>query len=58
MLEQVNLETKDEKYRVDSIKQGVVVAYDRIPKSAQTIRLFKQLIRLRKQLYCANNVEN
>jgi hypothetical protein len=35
VLEQVKLETKDEKYHMDRLEQGVVVAYDRIPKSAQ-----------------------
>jgi hypothetical protein len=34
VLEQVKLETKDEKDRADRIEQGLVVAYDRIPKSA------------------------
>jgi hypothetical protein len=35
VLEQVKLETKDEKYCTDRLKQWVVVAYDMIPKSAQ-----------------------
>jgi hypothetical protein len=35
VLEQFKLETKDEKYHVDRLEQGVVVAYDRIPKSVQ-----------------------
>jgi hypothetical protein len=36
VLEQVKLETKDEKDHVDRLEQGLVVAYDKIPKSAQT----------------------
>jgi hypothetical protein len=36
VLEQVKLETKDEKDHVDRLEQGLVVAYDRIPKSTQT----------------------
>jgi hypothetical protein len=35
VLEQVNLEIKDEKDRTDRLEQGVVVAYDRIPKIMQ-----------------------
>jgi hypothetical protein len=35
VLEQVKLETKDEKDHDDRLKKGVVVAYDRIPKSMQ-----------------------
>jgi hypothetical protein len=35
VLEQVNLETKDEKYRADSLEQGLAVAYEKIPKRAQ-----------------------
>jgi hypothetical protein len=35
VLEQVKLETKDEKDHVDRLEQGLVVAYDRIPKSTQ-----------------------
>jgi hypothetical protein len=36
VLKQVKLETKDEKYHVDRIEQGVVVAYDRSPKREKT----------------------
>ena len=36
VLEQVNLKTKDDKYHMDRLEEGLVVAYDRIPKSAQT----------------------
>jgi DNA repair exonuclease SbcCD ATPase subunit len=39
VLEQVKLETKDEKYHMDRLEQGLVVAYDKIPKSAQTTEL-------------------
>jgi hypothetical protein len=51
VLEQVKLETKDEKYHVDRLEQGLVVAYDKIPKSAQTTELttMQKLIRLCKQ---------
>jgi hypothetical protein len=35
VLEQVKLETKDEKDRTDRLEQGVAVAYDRIPKREQ-----------------------
>jgi hypothetical protein len=34
VLEKVNIETKDEKYHANTLKKGLDVAYDRIPKSA------------------------
>jgi hypothetical protein len=37
VLEQVKIETKNEKYRVDRLEQGLVVAYGKILKSAQMI---------------------
>jgi hypothetical protein len=37
VLEKVNIETKDEKYRMNRLKQGVAVAYDRVPKSTQIV---------------------
>jgi hypothetical protein len=38
VLEQAKLETKDEKDHADRLEQELVVAYDKIPKSAQTVR--------------------
>jgi hypothetical protein len=38
VLEQAKLETKDEKYRMDRLEQELVVAYEKIPKSAQMDR--------------------
>jgi hypothetical protein len=35
VLEQVKIETKDEKYHVDRLVKGVAKTYDKIPKSAQ-----------------------
>jgi hypothetical protein len=35
VLEQVKLENKDKKDQADRIEQGLVVAYDRIPKRVQ-----------------------
>jgi hypothetical protein len=35
VLEQVKIETKYEKYRMDRLEKGVVVSYDKVPKSAQ-----------------------
>jgi hypothetical protein len=35
VLEQVKIETKDEKYHVDRLERGVVVAYEKISKSVQ-----------------------
>jgi hypothetical protein len=52
VLEQVKLETKDEKDHVDRLEQGLVVAYEKIPKSAQTTELTmtcRRLIRLCRQ---------
>jgi len=39
VLEQVKIETKYEKDHVDRLEQGLVVAYEKIPKSMQTIDL-------------------
>jgi hypothetical protein len=39
VLEKVKLETKDKKDRADRLKQGLVVSYDRISKSTQTVEL-------------------
>jgi hypothetical protein len=35
VLDQVKFETREEKYRVDRLEQGLVVAYEKIPKSVQ-----------------------
>jgi hypothetical protein len=37
VLEQVKLETKDEKYRIDRLEQGLSIAYDKITKSVQIV---------------------
>jgi hypothetical protein len=37
--EQVNFDTKDEKDHVDRLEKGLFVAYEIIPKSAQTTEL-------------------
>jgi hypothetical protein len=37
VLEKVKLKTRDEKYCVDRLEQGLVVANERIPKSAQIV---------------------
>jgi hypothetical protein len=34
VLKKVKLETKDEKYHLDGLEQGLVVAYEKIQKSA------------------------
>jgi hypothetical protein len=39
VLEQAKLETKDEKYRVDRLEKELAVAYEKIPKSTQTVKL-------------------
>jgi hypothetical protein len=39
VLEQVKLETKYEKDHVNRLKKGLVVAYERKPKSAETTEL-------------------
>jgi hypothetical protein len=39
VLEQVKIEKKDEKYRMDRIQQGLVISYEKIPKSEKTIEL-------------------
>jgi hypothetical protein len=39
VLKQSNIKTKDEKDHVDRLEKGLVVAYDKIPKSAQTAEL-------------------
>ena len=39
VIEHAKLEIKDEKYHVDRMEQELVVAYEKIPKSAQTIEL-------------------
>jgi len=35
VIEQVKIETKEEKEHMDRIDSGLVVAYDKIPKSTQ-----------------------
>jgi hypothetical protein len=50
VLEQVKLETKDDKYCTDRLEQGVVVAYDIIQKSMQieepmTMRKIDQIMK-------------
>jgi hypothetical protein len=39
VLEQVKLETKDEKEHVDRLEQGLTVAYEKSPKSVHTLEL-------------------
>jgi hypothetical protein len=39
VLEQVKIETKDEKDHVDRLEDGLAKAYEKILKSAQTIEL-------------------
>jgi hypothetical protein len=37
VLEQVKLDTKEEKDHVDKLEHGVIVAYDKIPQSVQIV---------------------
>jgi hypothetical protein len=39
VLKKVKLETKDKKYRVDRLEQGLIVDYDIIPKRVQPAEL-------------------